>query len=88
MANALLPDETRRNAAAGEASDWQALDAFLRMSFQADYRRASNTSVEVNQTVQTAVVCDEETRMKLIAQRERILKGQAEPKGDCKLKAP
>ncbi len=33
MANALSPDETCRNVAAGEAGDWQALDAFLRMSF-------------------------------------------------------
>jgi len=61
--------------AAGEAGDWQALEAFLRMSFQADYRRASNASVEVNTALQTqAVVCTEEQRMRLIEQRNRILR--------------
>jgi hypothetical protein len=60
-------------------NDWRAAAEWLRLTFPADYRRASNTSVEVNTAVQTqAVVCDEETRQKLIAQRERILKAAAQ----------
>jgi hypothetical protein len=59
--------------------DWRAAAEWLRLTFPADYRRGSNnTSVEVNTAVQTqAVVCTEEQRMKLIAQRERILKEAA-----------
>jgi hypothetical protein len=57
--------------------DWRAAAEFLRLSFPADYRRASNTSVEVNTAVQTGVVITEEHRMALIAQRERILKAAA-----------
>jgi hypothetical protein len=57
--------------------DWRAAAEWLRLTFPADYRRASNTSVEVNTAVQTAVVCDEKTRMELIAQRKRILKAAA-----------
>jgi hypothetical protein len=57
--------------------DWRAAAEWLRLTFPADYRRASNTSVEVNTAVQTAVVCDEKRRMELIAQRERILKAAA-----------
>jgi hypothetical protein len=58
--------------------DWRAAAEWLRLTFPADYRRASNTSVEVNTAVQTAVVCDEKRRMELIAQRERILKAAAQ----------
>jgi hypothetical protein len=58
--------------------DWRAAAEWLRLTFPADYRRASNASVEVNTAVQTAVVCDEATRARLIAQRERILKGGAQ----------
>ena len=62
---------------AGE-NDWRAAAEWLRLTFPADYRRpASNTSVEVNTAVQTAVVCDEKRRMELIAQGERILKAAA-----------
>ena len=53
--------------------DWRAAVAWLQLTFPADYRRASKTSVEVNTAVQTAVVCDEKRRMELIAQRKRIL---------------
>jgi hypothetical protein len=53
--------------------DWRAAAEWLRLTFPDDYRRASKTSVEVNTAVQTAVVCTEEERMRLIAQRERSL---------------
>jgi hypothetical protein len=53
--------------------DWRAAAEWLRISFPADYRRASNTSVEVKTAVQTGVVITEEQRMRLIAQRERLL---------------
>jgi hypothetical protein len=50
-------------------NDWRAAAEWLRLTFPADYRRASNTSVEVNTAVQTqAVVCDEAMRAKLVAQ--------------------
>jgi hypothetical protein len=58
--------------------DWRAAVAWLQLTFPADYKRTSNTSVEVNTAVQTAVVCDEAMRAKLIAQRERILKAAAQ----------
>jgi hypothetical protein len=60
--------------------DWRAAVAWLQLSFPADYKRTSNTGVEVNTgvAVQTAVVCDEKRRMELIAQRERILKAAAQ----------
>jgi hypothetical protein len=48
--------------------DWRAAKAWLELTFPADYRRARNTSVEVNTAVQTALVCTEEQRMRLIAQ--------------------
>jgi hypothetical protein len=57
--------------------DWRAAAEFLRLTFPADYRRASNTSVEVNTAVQQAVVCTEEQRMKLIAQHKRLF-GEAD----------
>ncbi len=70
--------------------DWRAAAEWLRLTFPADYRRASNTSVEVNTAVQTGVVITEEKRQVLIAQREGILKATAakeleparEPAGD------
>jgi len=59
--------------AAGE-KDWRAHEAWLRLSFQSDYRQ-SNTKVEVNTNAQAGVgiVCTEEQRMRLIALRERPL---------------
>jgi hypothetical protein len=57
--------------------DWRAAAEWLRLTFPGDYRRLSNTSVEVNTAVQTAVVITEERRRELIAQRERILKATA-----------
>ena len=61
------------------------------LSFPADYRRGSNTSVAVNTAVQTGIVISEEKRMALVAQQERILKATAakeleparEPTGNC-----
>ena len=57
--------------------DWRAAAEWLRLTFPADYRMGSNTSVEVNTAVQTGVVITEEKRQALIAQRERILKATA-----------
>jgi hypothetical protein len=53
--------------------DWRAAAEWLRLTFADDYRRASETNVEVNTAVQSAAVCDEATRMKLIEQRNRLL---------------
>ena len=63
--------------AAGEAGDWRALEAFLRMSFPADYRRDANINVSATATAQQAgVVCTEEQRQRLLALRERLVAGQ------------
>jgi hypothetical protein len=63
--------------AAGEAGDWRASEAFLRMSFYKDYRRDNNTSVEVNTAVQTAgVVCDQAMLKRIRELREQL---QAQP---------
>ena len=53
--------------------DWRAAAEWLRLTFPSDYRRQSNTSVEVNTSVQTAIVCSEERRQELVKQRERLL---------------
>jgi hypothetical protein len=55
-------------------NDWRAAAEWLRLTFPADYRRASNTNLQVNSAVQTGVVITEERRRELIAQRQRILK--------------
>jgi len=63
--------------AAGEAGDWRALEAFLRMSFAADYRRDANINVTATATTQQAtVVCDEQQRQRLIEMREKLLQAQ------------
>jgi len=59
--------------AAGEAGDWRALECFLKMSFQ-DYRD-KGTHVQVNTGSQ--IICDEETRQRIMALRKEIL---GEPK--------
>jgi hypothetical protein len=58
--------------------DWRAAAEWLQLSFPADYRRTSNTSVEVNTAVQAqGIVFTEEQRQALIALRERILEEAA-----------
>ena len=58
--------------AAGEAGDWRASEAFLRLSFP-EYRQPA-TKVEVNASAQAgAIVCTEEQRQRLIALREKLL---------------
>src|SRR5262245_24183458 len=65
--------------AAGEAGDWRALEAFLRLSFPADYRKA-DTQVNVTATAQQGqVVCTEEQRQRLIALREKLLSAKELP---------
>jgi hypothetical protein len=52
--------------------DWRVAAEFLRLSFPEDYRRARNTSIEVNTAVQTSgVVITPEQRDKLIVERKR-----------------
>ena len=68
-------EQARQNAlatikAAG-AQDWRAAEAFLKLSFQKDYRAGHNTNVQVN--TGTQLICDEETRQRLIALRREIL---------------
>ena len=60
--------------AAGESGDWRALEAFLKMSFQADYRQGGNN---INVTAQAGMqlVCDEPTRARLIELNQKLLKG-------------
>jgi hypothetical protein len=58
--------------------DWRAAVAWLQLTFPADYKRTSSTSVEVNTAVQAqGIVFTEEQRQALIALRERILKEAA-----------
>jgi len=68
-------ETARRKALAGirkaGEDDWRALEAFLRMSFQADYRR-DGSNVQVSQTVQAAVVLTEEKRRELQARLARL----------------
>jgi len=60
--------------AAGEAGDWRALEAFLRLSFPGDYRRDASINVTATaNTQQAAVVCTEEQRQRLIELRQRLL---------------
>jgi hypothetical protein len=54
-------------------ADWRAAAEWLRLTFPNDYRKPSNTSVEVNTAIQTAVICSEERRQELVKQRERLL---------------
>ena len=62
-----------RIKAAGESGDWRASEAFLRMSFAADYRQGGNVNVNATATIQQAgLVCDEATRKRLIELREKI----------------
>ena len=62
--------------------DWRAAVAWLRLSFPTDYRRTSNTSVEVNTAVQAqGIVLTEEQRQSIIALREQILKDAAAEEG-------
>ena len=59
--------------AAGEAGDWRAWEAFLRMSFPADYRRDASVNVNASAAVQqVGLVCDEAMRARLIALHEKI----------------
>jgi hypothetical protein len=66
--------------------DWRAAVAWLRLSFPADNRRASNTSVEVNTQIQTAVVWDEKRRMELI--RREVSRNRAGAAGSDRPSAP
>jgi cell division protein ZapA (FtsZ GTPase activity inhibitor) len=63
--------------AAGE-SDWRAASEFLKLSFQADYRRPdTHIGVDVNATAGSAtIVCTEEQRQRLIELRERLQNGE------------
>ena len=62
-----------RIKAAGEAGDWRASEAFLRMSFPTDYRRNTSVNVTANAAVQqVGLACDEEMRARLIALREQV----------------
>ncbi|HEX4665888.1 MAG TPA: hypothetical protein VH207_04755 [Chthoniobacterales bacterium] len=63
--------------AAAEGGDWRAHEEFLRLSFP-EYRQPV-AKVEVNATAQAAaIVCDEATRARRIAIREKL---QADLKG-------
>jgi hypothetical protein len=60
--------------AAGEAGDWRALEAFLRMSFPADYRRDSNINVSATAGVQqSSFVISAETAERLQERHKRLL---------------
>lgn len=78
--------------AAGEAGDWRALEAFLRLSFHADYRRDASINVTATATNQQALVCDEATRQRLIELRAKIMGGKNDdatlPQGPVGLLGP
>jgi hypothetical protein len=60
---------------AGEAGDWRALEAFLRMSYPADYRRDTNINVAASATAQQATqIITEEQRLRIIKEREQLLR--------------
>ena len=78
--------------AAGEAGDWRALKAFLRMSFPADYRRDASVNVNAIATAQqVGIVIGEEERARLIALRDRITLAEGgantQPEPEAKLQA-
>jgi hypothetical protein len=57
---------------AGEAGDWRAAESFLKLAFKSDYNpRQAHSGTTINTTVNTAVVCDEETLAKMIEHRKR-----------------
>jgi hypothetical protein len=61
---------------AGE-KDWRAHEAFLKLSFQSDYRQGGpNINVTANAQAATATICTEEQRKRLIEMRERITSGE------------
>ena len=51
-----------RAAGEGVKGDWRALEAFLRLSFQGDYRKDANVNINASSTVQQGVICDEAAR--------------------------
>jgi hypothetical protein len=63
--------------AAGDRGDWRALEVWLKMSFHPDYRD-KGAQVQVNTGVQ--IVCDEQTRQRLIELNRKLLKGSNEIK--------
>jgi predicted Zn-dependent protease len=72
-------EQARRKAlagirAAGEAGDWRALESFLKLSFQADYRQGGN-NINVAAQAGMQLVCDEPTRARLIELNRKLLKG-------------
>jgi hypothetical protein len=54
------------------AGDWRALEAFLRMSFSADYRRDAHINVSATANAQHAVVVTEEKRRELQERLKRL----------------
>ena len=61
--------------AAGNDGDWRALEAFLRMSFHADYRQNPSVNVSATAAVAAQQVVTEEQRRKLIELREKVTRG-------------
>jgi len=73
-------EQARRKAlanikAAGDNGDWRASEAFLRMSFAADYRKDASINISATATAQQAVVITAEDRKRI---QERIAKAQNE----------
>jgi hypothetical protein len=67
--------------AAGDSGDWRASEAFLRLSFAADYRKPdANINVSATANMGQALVCDEPTRQRLIALNQRLLTDSNETK--------
>jgi len=58
---------------AAGAKDWRAWEAFLKFSFWQDYRQNPSVQVNATATAQTAVVCSEEQRKRLIELREQLV---------------
>lgn len=70
-------EQSRRKAlagikAAGEAGEWRALEAFLRMSFPADYRPGGSINVSATANAQQAVVLTDERRRQLQERLARL----------------
>ena len=61
---------------AGQAGDWRAWEAFLRLSFQSDYRTGGKVEVTANATAGNFPVLTVERQRELQAARKRFLEAK------------
>jgi Homeodomain-like domain len=81
-------EQARRKAlanikAAGDSGDWRASEAFLRMSFAADYRRDASINVSATASAQQAVVVTAEDRNRIQERIKRLQESEILNKGEA-----